>query len=340
MTSILVASCLGLLTLLRIPAIWNPPARPALMASAFATAGFTLYIEPVYAAVDSIMGGRNLAGLILSLCVLAAFSQLHVAVTSAAGASRSTGTYPSRGTLQRHKVAWTVSSLILVAGFAMSDLPVTSPSLLRTYGTQPGMILFLLAASSFISYTSLSIIRAVVGHLRQMSAAFRFGFYLVCAGCLGAISLLAARSVLQVVADRSVQETFSSSYGIGQAVSVICVAAGLSTSRLVVIGRVISLDIAARWHLLRLLPLWREATKGMMNLVLDSRKFPVTDFFSRRPHAALQRRITEIRDCRLVHPDGFLDAWITYGPALTNAERLMKPSTTVSQATKGPQHDR
>ena len=85
--SVLVASCLGLLTLLRVSALWNPPARPAFMASAFATAGFTLYIEPVYVAVDSIMGGRNLAGLILSLSVLAAFSQLHVAVTSAAGAS-------------------------------------------------------------------------------------------------------------------------------------------------------------------------------------------------------------------------------------------------------------
>ena len=91
----------------------------------------------------------------------------------------------------------------------MSDLPITSPSLIRTYGSQPGMVVFLLAASSFIAYTSASIVRVLVSHLRQMSAAFRFGFFLVCAGCLGAISLLAARSVLQLVADRSIQESFS-----------------------------------------------------------------------------------------------------------------------------------
>ncbi|MCB5275521.1 hypothetical protein BJG92_03072 [Arthrobacter sp. SO5] len=332
--SVLVASCLGLLTLLRVSALWNPPARPAFMASVFATAGFTLYIEPVYVAVDSIMGGRNLAGLILSLSVLAAFSQLHVAVTSAAGASANIVANARRGTFGRHKVAWILASLILIAGFLMSDLPVTSPSLIRTYGSQPGMMAFLLAASSFIAYTSASIVRVLVSHLRQMSAAFRFGFFLVCAGCLGAISLLAARSVLQFVADRSIQESFSPYYGVGQGVAVICVAAGLSTSRLVGIGHTVSFDIAARWHLLRMLPLWRAATRGKPNLVLHNGRLPVADVFNARPHTALQRRITEIRDCLLVDPDGLSDTWATHGSILIQAERLMKAPLTTSSTDR------
>ena len=332
--SLLVASCLGLLTLLRVSALWNPPARPAFMASLFATTGFTLYIEPVYAAVDPIMGGRNLTGLILALSVLAAFSQLHIAVTSAAGASANIVANARRGSFRRHKVAWILASLILIAGFLMSDLPVTSPSLMRTYGSQPGMMIFLVAASSFIAYTSASIVGVLVRHLRQMSAAFRFGFFLVCAGCLGAISLLAARSVLQLVADRSIQESFSPYYGVGQGVAVICVAAGLSTSRLVGIGHTVSFDIAARWHLLRMLPLWRAATRGKPNLVLHNGRLPVADVFNARPHTALQRRITEVRDCLLVDPDGLSDTWATHGSILIQAERLMKAPLTPSSTDR------
>jgi hypothetical protein len=330
MTNILVAACLGLLTLLRIPAIWNPPARPALLASAFATAGFTLYIEPVYNAFDSLLGGRNVTGLALSLFVITAFLQLHIAVTSAAGASTQVPTYRRRWITQRHKVAWMVCSLALVAGFALSDLPVTSQSLLRTYGNQPGMVLFLLAASAFIAYTSFSIIRTVISHLGEMSAVFRAGFFLVCAGCFGAIALLGVRSLLQVVADPTVQAAFSHVYGIGQAVAVICVAAGLSASRLVVSARVLFLDVAARWHLLRVLPLWRAVTEGMTNMVLDGRKFRYKDIFCTGPAAALQRRVTEIRDCQLVDPHRCRDAWLTYESSLINAERMMKLSTTAA----------
>jgi hypothetical protein len=332
--SVLVACCLGLLTLLRVSALWNPPARPAFMASLFATTGFTLYIEPVYAAADSIMGGRNLTGLVLSLSVLAAFSQLHIAVTSAAGASANIVANARRSSFRQHKVAWILASLILIAGFFISDLPVTSPSLMRTYGSQPGMMIFLLAASSFIAYTSVSIVRVLVRHLRQMSAAFRFGFFLVCAGCLGAISLLATRSVLQLVADRSVQESFSPSYGVGQAVAVICVAAGLSTSRLVGIGHAVSFDIAARWHLFRLLPFWRAATRENPNLVLHNGRLPVADVFNAKPHTALQRRITEVRDCLLVDPAGLSDTWTTHGSILLQAERLMKAPLTPSSTDR------
>jgi len=342
MMSILVAACLSFLTVLRIPAIWNPPARPALMASVFATAGFTLYIEPVYEAVDSLLGGRNFAGLMLSQFILAAFLQLHVAVTNAAGASSRLATHPRQRIIRRHQVAWVLCSLTLAAGFAVSDLPVTSPSLLRTYGAQPGMVLFLLAASAFIAYTSLSIIRTVIRHLREMSPVFRAGFFLVCAGCFGAIALLAVRSVLQVVAGLPAQNAFAGVYGTGQAISVICVASGLSASRLVVFGRVFFLDIAARWHLLLVLPLWRAATAGKTNLVLNGNRFPLRDIFSSGPHAALQRRITEIRDCHLVDPHGFRDAWMTHKSALINAERLMTPLKTAagSNAAEGPHHDR
>ena len=111
MTSILVAASLGFLTVLRIPAIWNPPARPALMASVFATAGFTLYIEPIYEAVDSLLGGRNFAGLMLSLFVLAAFLQLHIAVSNAAVAPSRPAAHLRQRIIRRHKVAWLACSL-------------------------------------------------------------------------------------------------------------------------------------------------------------------------------------------------------------------------------------
>lgn len=327
MTSVVVAVSLGILTLLRLSGLWNRPARPAFLASALATAGFTLYIEPIYIFVDSITGHQNLAGLILSLCVLAAFAQLHTAVTNAAGAPL--GQEKVRKERQ-HRVAWVASSLIVVFGFSISDLPVTSPSLIRTYGSQPGMTAFLLAASFFIVYTSVSVIRAVVGHLSQMSAAFRLGFFLVCAGCLGAITLLAIRSVLQLVTDHAGQESFSPFYGVGQAISVVCVAAGLSTSRLVGITAALSADLTARWRLLRLIPLWKASTANNPNLVLHHGGSPVRDMFSSNPHAALQRRIMEVRDCLLVDPFGLEEVWAHHGSALLEAEKSHKTPRTPS----------
>lgn len=331
MTSVVVAVSLGILTLLRLSGLWNRPARPAFLASAFATAGFTLYIEPVYILVDSITGNRNLAGLILSLCVLAAFAQLYTAVTNAAGPP------PGQQKLlkeRRHRAVWITSSLIVVIGFSISDLPVTSPSLIRTYGSQPGMTAFLLAASFFIVYTSVSVIRSVVGYLSQMSAAFRLGFFLVCAGCFGAISLLAVRSVLQIVSDHAGQESFSPIYGVGQAISVVCVAAGLSTSRLVGMTAAISTELTARWRLWRLVPLWKASTASNPNLVLHQGGSPVKDIVSSNPHAALQRRITEVRDCLLVDPIGLEEVLSQHGAALRDAEKSLKMPPTHSSSDR------
>lgn len=325
MTNVVAAACLALLTLLRVTAIWNPPARPAFLASAFATAGFTIYIERVYAAFDSILGGRNFAGLLLSLCVTAAFLQLHIAVSSAAQGCTGGRSIRIRGGVQRYKAAWMVCSLAMVAGFGVSDLPVTSQSLLRTYGAQPGMVLFLLAASTFIAFTSLAIIRTVLSHLAEMSKAFRAGFFLVCAGCLTAIILLAARSVIPLVSD-PLNANFVNFYGTGQALAVICVAAGLLAPRLVVVGRVIFLDIAARWHLVRIIPLWRAVTERITNVVLDDHQFRTNEIFRAGPYAALQRRVTEIRDCQLLAPEECPAAWRKYEDSLTSAERLMEIS--------------
>jgi hypothetical protein len=327
MTSVVVAVSLGILTLLRLSGLWNRPARPAFLASAFATAGFTLCIEPIYIFVDSLTGNRNLAGLILSLCVLAAFAQLYTAVTNAAGLPSGRQNLSKE---RRHQVAWIASSLIVVGGFSISDLPVTNPSLIRTYGSQPGMTAFLLAASFFITYTSVSVIRSVIGYLSQMSAAFRLGFFLVCAGCFGAISLLAVRSVLQLVTDHAGQESFSPFYGTGQAISVVCVAAGLSTSRLVGITAATSADLSARWRLLRLVPLWKAATASNPNLVLHQGGSPYKDALSSNPPAALQRRITEVRDCLLVDPIGLEEVWTRHGAVLLDAEKSLKTPSTPS----------
>lgn len=327
MTSVVVAVSLGILTLLRLSGLWNRPARPAFLASAFATAGFTLCIEPVYIFMDSLTGNRNLAGLILSLCVLAAFAQLYTAVTNAAGPPSGQQNLSKE---RRHQVAWVASSLIVVGGFSISDLPVTSPSLIRTYGSQPGMTAFLLAASFFIAYTSFGVIRSVMGYLSKMSAAFRLGFFLVCAGCFGAISLLAVRSVLQLVTDHAGQESFSPFYGTGQAISVVCVAAGLSTSRLVGITAVISADLSARWRLLRLMPLWKACTAGNPNLVLHQGGSAGKDILSLNPHAALQRRVTEVRDCLLVDPIGLEEVWARHGAVLLDAEKSLKTPATPS----------
>jgi hypothetical protein len=122
------------------------------MASAFATAGFTLYIEPVYVAVDSIMGGRNLAGLILSLSILAAFSQLHGAVTRAAGASEISS--PTHAAVPLGNAKLLDTRISDSYSWILDERPsITSPS--DPYLWIPtGHDAFLLAASSFIAYTS------------------------------------------------------------------------------------------------------------------------------------------------------------------------------------------
>lgn len=329
MTNIVMALCLGVLTLLRINALWNPPARPALLASAFAAAGFTLYVEPVYYAVDSLLGGRNIAGLLLSLLVVTAFLQLHAAVSSAARPSPEAPTVLRRWPIQRYKAAWLICCLAMLAGFSVSDVPVSTQSLLRTYGSQPGLLLFLVAASAFIVFTSIDIIRTVISYLPGMSRMFRVGFFLVSAGCLGAIALLAVRTVVQLLAGAPVKTWFAEFYGFAQPVTVICVVVGLSASRLAVIGRALALNVAVRRHLLRILPLWR-AVAPSAKVVLDDRNFGYREIFGLSPFAALQRRVTEIRDCQLVEPDHHSAAWRSHEHALVAAERTMETTRTTT----------
>lgn len=294
-SNVIVALSLLILTVIRLPTISIKEARPALWAAGLATAGFTIYVEEVYYAVDPILGGGNHVGFAMAELVVAAFWQLHKSVVTAA-------LWEDRPALKRQLTrcfwAWVLTASIGAVGFLTSDVPVTSQSLVWTYGSQPGIALMFGALACFIAYVGVGVGVAAFRNLSGMSALFRAGFCLVGIGCLAAVLLLGGRGVISLWDKELISSpVIRSVYGSGQVLAVLCVAVGLSLSRLVVVARLTSEDVMCRQYLFRIIPLWTIVTEGQGDTFVERLPFTFADAFKRNPYTRLQRRVTEIHDC-------------------------------------------
>ncbi|AIX99904.1 hypothetical protein ART_0306 [Arthrobacter sp. PAMC 25486] len=67
------AEMLWLLTIIRIPTLLNSERASVLRATFLAAVACTLFIPAVYNAADPILGGRNHAGVVLVVTVMAGF---------------------------------------------------------------------------------------------------------------------------------------------------------------------------------------------------------------------------------------------------------------------------
>ena len=155
----------GLFALSRLPGAVkgrNPMLFWALVMLCIAIA---LGMSPVYLAVDGLLGGSNIANVIIRFAMYAFFLILG---TKAAAAFRA----PGAGRLIAGPVGIGVLSAVGIATvvlFAVADLPVSSPGL-RDYGGQLPVALYSLLGRAYPAYVAACLIGpalSVAGHRRR-----------------------------------------------------------------------------------------------------------------------------------------------------------------------------
>lgn len=295
------AAMLWLLTIVRIPTAADRERASVLRATFFAAMACTLFIPAVYTAGDPILGGRNHAGLLLVIAILAAFWQFHTATVWASFSDE----VRRRSHLLRGRLAFAVASICVLAGFLTSRVEVTNQNLPLAYGNQPGMQLFLWAGSAFIILVCVDITVTCLKFLPQLrSGTFKSGVGCFAAGCGFMTLALGNRLALGMLeqsatpSSTGISGSLNWSFSILETFAVLLVSIGLMLPRYHDATLVIRRNIQSRWFMVLLTPLWHRSSHDRKYL-LRNRWTPLLDPVTGDVNAHLYRRVMEIRDCQL-----------------------------------------
>ncbi|MDI3243246.1 hypothetical protein QK292_17075 [Arthrobacter sp. AL08] len=298
------AATLWMLTILRLPAAFDPHRGSVFRATILAAIACTLYIPAVYFAVDPLLGGRNRVGLVTLLSLLLGFWQFRTAILLAAVANVEV----RRRQLIFGRSAVGIACVAVATGFLTSRVDTTDPNLPLSYGDQPGMAVFLVIGSGFIIGVCIDIARVCRNNVPNMQTpAFRFAFTLIAAGCLLFTMVLLDRLlygyVISVDGPESVTAiALTTFYWVGETLAVLLVSAGLLLPRVAVHFKHGAFEIRVRLLLLQIGPVWTRATSGRDQLILEKRQASGLVVLARHPETQLHRRLVEIRDCQMASP--------------------------------------
>lgn len=287
------AAILWCLTVVRLPTIRTREAHPALWGSLFASIAFTLYVPPVYLAIDHVLGGGNLVAVVLSEFVVAALWQIQRSLQVATSCTANQGG-------KAWGRWWGICASAMLLTYLWWNAPVSTRWVVSEYGAQPALLVFQAFAVAFIMTVSVSALKICLPRLDQMKGLFRAGFRMVLAGFALALALAGLRlygNFLQAGSEsKAAVEWF---YETAQQVIVILVSLGLSLPRLTVVAQKFALTLKAAVLLRALQPIWRRLASVEMDLVIDSKPYSRTEFLTINSVARLQRRVSEIRDAEI-----------------------------------------
>ncbi|MFQ4149724.1 hypothetical protein AAGW05_13680 [Arthrobacter sp. LAPM80] len=260
-----------------------------------------MFIPAVYTAADPLLGGRNHAGLLLVIAILAGFWQFHTATVWASFSDE----VRRRSHLMRGRLAFAVASTCVIAGFLTSRVEVTNQNLPLAYGNQPGMQLFLWAGSAFIILVCVDITATCLKFLPELrSGTFKSGVGCFAAGCgfmtLALGNRLALGMLEQSAAPNSsgILGSLNWSFSILETLAVLLVSFGLMLPRYHDAMLLFRQDIQSRRLMALLTPLWHRSSHNRKYL-LRNRWTPLLDPVTGHVNAHLHRRVIEIRDCQL-----------------------------------------
>lgn len=306
------ATTLWVLTVLRLPAAFDPHRGSVFRATILAAVACTLYIPAVYYAVDPVLGGRNHVGLVTLLSLLLGFWQFRTAILLAAV----TNAEVRRRQLTFGRWATGFACAVVTAGFLTSRVDSTDQNLPLAYGDQPGMAVFLVVGSAFIIGVCLDIARVCRNNVPNMhTPAFRSAFTLIAGGCILFTLVLLDRLLYGYVNSTDGPNSdfaviLTTFYWSGETIAVLLVSAGLLLPRVAVHFAHAAFEIRVRMLLLQVWPIWNRVTCGRDHLILETRQNRGFMVLSRHPETQLHRRLVEIRDCEMATPktDGHLSA--------------------------------
>ena len=165
---------------------WRPGILPAVFLVAL---GATLNIDPVYLAVDRVLGGWNLLNLMVHLLMGLGMTELSRLLLRVTGRSNHVKVLISVGI---------VLALVQIVLLVVSDTQGSAASFTDTFGDIPTVALY--QASFFAwfgiitGYTGLETLRR---NRRGESRPFRIGFDILCAGCMAGV-LAAGLKMIQI----------------------------------------------------------------------------------------------------------------------------------------------
>jgi hypothetical protein len=298
------AAALWILTVLRLPAAFDPHRGSVFRATILAAVACTLYIPAVYYRVDPLLGGHNRVGLVTLLSLLLGFWQFRTAILLAAVSDEEV----RRRQLTLGRLATGAACTTVTAGFLVSRVEITDPNLPLTYGDQPGMAIFLWSVSAFIMWICVDIAKVCRGNVPHMHApAFRSAFTLIAIGCVLFALVLLDRLLYGAVIraagpDSPTAAVLTSLYWIGETCAVLLVSFGLLLPRLAGRLKQVIFNLRARLLLLEVRPIWNHVAYGQRELTLQNRRATVLLFFCRHAETQLHRRLVEIRDCEMASP--------------------------------------
>ena len=298
------AAALWILTVLRLPAAFDPDRGSVFRATILAAIACTLYVPAVYYVVDPLLGGHNRVGLVTLLSLLLGFWQFRSAILLAAV---SDAKVRRRQLALGQRVTFVVCTAV-TAGFLGSRVEETDPNLPLTYGDQPGMAVFLWAGSAFIMWVCLDIARVCRSHVPHMRArAFRSAFTLIAGGCILFALVLVDRLLYGILseaedADSPAAVALNTFYWTGETCAVLLVSLGLLLPRLAGSPKQDLFGLRLRMLLMEIRPIWNNVAYGRRELVLQDRRATLFLFFCRHVETQLHRRLVEIRDCEMANP--------------------------------------
>lgn len=292
------AAILWILALIKLPQVRDSLSSHVFWAALFAAVGSTLYAPTIYVAVDTILGGRNVAKLAAMLAVMLGFWQFRSAILVAV--STDAKLLEHRLSIGRWAIA--VTGLSAIIGFALSIPVSTNTNLQLGYTDEPSLKVFLFSGAAFLVWAGMDLMLACLRALRHLhSPAFRIGFLLIALGCAASCLAIIARVLYgSISSGPNPTTTFTavldSSYWTLEVLAVLCIGVGLILPSLKRPVNALLRNLQARSLLIQLRPAWQRAIAAHHEIVLHHSAFEF--FIPVRPHAMrlLHRRFIEIRD--------------------------------------------
>lgn len=296
-----VAVALWFLAAIRIPTIRDVWAKHAFFGSAFAAVAFTLYIPGVYEGVDRLLGGGNRVGLVLSELVIASLWQIYVSLrlaTAERGGELPPDTLKSISVI---RMCWLVCASTMFLTSFFWDTPESTRWLISVYGAQLPLLVFQVAAVSFIAGISVSAVAICWPRRQEFGGLFRAGFAAVVVGFASAAVIVGGRLVGNFLPVGSqLKHLVESSYELGQQIVVLLVSIGLSLPRLTVVAMSATASVKSLVLVRRLLPTWSRVVACRGTASMGARRDSLFSRYRWNVLARLQRRVTEIRDAHAV----------------------------------------
>ena len=261
----------------------------------------TLQPQPVYDAVDAVLGGVNTTFFLFHATVIIAVALMNSLVQLAT----------TEGGISRAGRRSTVIAVIVVIGaqavlFFGSDWRLTSD--VRTMDFDRwDYTLYAITTWFALAYFAVSVLVACLAdYPRQRRIVTRVSLAFVSLGCLAVLTYAVLSVWSAIDSSQDPHSTFTASsrgvYFTALLAAPICVSIGLGLTTVVD-------AVAGAWRtgrdrvlLWRITPLWERLIEDSPELSLEAASPRLRLAFGREPGARLYRRYVEVRDSLLLHP--------------------------------------